>query len=218
MIAKSLFKINGPLVLRTWNCILACLYLSHFLCLVSICYFFLFAVGDVQDIQANQIPVVTHQTFPMKFEIDVLQPAEHYLFHIRAKSSNFSLRMSTSRNGGVIGTSKNEWFTLPFSTSPAKLEAPTMESKNEDSITVNWEPYQKIAEGAEFLYYQIKATRKNNRGDIVRCYCLYISLSRAVSNFYGTYIEIWAGFGLDYEQLLWAVFSCFHRKKTFYFF
>ena len=70
MIAKSLFKINGPLVLRTWNCILACLYLSHFLCLVSICYFFLFAVGDVQDIQANQIPVVTHQTFPMKFEFE----------------------------------------------------------------------------------------------------------------------------------------------------
>ena len=49
---------------------------------------------------------------------------------------------------------------------------------------------------------------------------LYISC--AVSKFYETEIEIWAGFGpvgsnekkfADYEQLLRSVFSCFHRKK-----
>jgi hypothetical protein len=41
-----------------------------------------------------------------------------------------------------------------------------------------------------------------------------------VSNFYETEIEIWAGFGpvekktwADYEQLLRAVFSCFHKQK-----
>ena len=49
---------------------------------------------------------------------------------------------------------------------------------------------------------------------------LYIS--RAVSNFYGTEIEIWAGFGpvgntekknwANNEQLLRAVFSCFHGQ------
>ena len=47
-------------------------------------------------------------------------------------------------------------------------------------------------------------------------------MSQAVSNFYGTEIEIWAGllFGItekniwaDYEQLLRAVFSCFQRQK-----
>ena len=42
-------------------------------------------------------------------------------------------------------------------------------------------------------------------------------------DFYGTEIEIWAGFGpvgntekkigADYEQLLRAVFSCFHGQK-----
>ena len=50
---------------------------------------------------------------------------------------------------------------------------------------------------------------------------LYIS--RVASNFYGTEIEIWAGFGpvgntekknwADYEQLLRAVFSCFQEQK-----
>ena len=45
-----------------------------------------------------------------------------------------------------------------------------------------------------------------------------------VSNFQGTEIEIWTGFGpvgitekkiiwADYEQLLRPVFSCFHGKK-----
>ena len=47
-------------------------------------------------------------------------------------------------------------------------------------------------------------------------------MSHAVSNFYGTEIEIWAEFGPvgitekkiwdDYEQLLRAVFSCFHGQ------
>ena len=46
-----------------------------------------------------------------------------------------------------------------------------------------------------------------------------------MGDFNGTRIEIWAGFGpvgstekknwVDYEQLLWTVFSCFqfHRQK-----
>ena len=48
-----------------------------------------------------------------------------------------------------------------------------------------------------------------------------------VSKFYGTEIEIWACFrpvgiteknGDDYEQLLRAFFSCFHRQKKIVFF
>ena len=52
-------------------------------------------------------------------------------------------------------------------------------------------------------------------------HCMYIS--HVVSNFYGTEIEIWAGFGLvgstkkniwaDYEQLLRLVFSSFRGQK-----
>ena len=48
-----------------------------------------------------------------------------------------------------------------------------------------------------------------------------------VSNFYGTEVEIWAGFGpvgnteniflADYEELLRAVFSCFHGQKNYFF-
>ena len=56
---------------------------------------------------------------------------------------------------------------------------------------------------------------------------LYIS--HKVTNFYGTEIEIWAGFGPVgntekiilgrlYEQLLRAVFSCFQGQKIFNFF
>ena len=54
---------------------------------------------------------------------------------------------------------------------------------------------------------------------------LYIS--PAVSNFNGTEIEVWAGFGPDgsteknclgdYEQLLREVFSFFHRQKKLFF-
>ena len=36
--------------------------------------------------------------------------------------------------------------------------------------------------------------------------------SRAVGDFYGTGIEIWAGFG-PVRQILRPVFSCFHGQK-----
>ena len=38
--------------------------------------------------------------------------------------------------------------------------------------------------------------------------------SPAVGDFYGSGIEIWAGFG-PVQQLLRPVFSCFHEQKTF---
>ena len=38
--------------------------------------------------------------------------------------------------------------------------------------------------------------------------------SPAVGDFYGTGIEIWAGFG-PVRQLLRPVFSCFHGQKKF---
>ena len=59
---------------------------------------------------------------------------------------------------------------------------------------------------------------------VMQAKSLYIS--RAVSNFYGTEIEIWAGFGpvgntekkivADYEQLLRVFFSCFRGQKKIY--
>ena len=39
--------------------------------------------------------------------------------------------------------------------------------------------------------------------------------SPAVGDFYGTRIEIWAGFG-PVRQLLRPVFSCFHGQKNFF--
>ena len=52
-----------------------------------------------------------------------------------------------------------------------------------------------------------------------------LNISHAVSNFYGTEIQIWAGFGpvgntekkivADYEQLLRVYFSCFRGQKRF---
>ena len=36
-----------------------------------------------------------------------------------------------------------------------------------------------------------------------------------MGNFYGTGIEIWAGFG-PVRQLLMPVFSCFHGQKFFF--
>ena len=39
--------------------------------------------------------------------------------------------------------------------------------------------------------------------------------SPAVGDFYGTRIEIWAGFG-PVRQILRSVFSCFHGQKIFF--
>ena len=68
-----------------------------------------------------------------------------------------------------------------------------------------------------FIYAIVKQCRHS-----VQPKSFYISC--AVSNFYGTEIEIWAGFGpvgntetkigVDYEQILRAVFSCFHGQKN----
>ena len=54
-------------------------------------------------------------------------------------------------------------------------------------------------------------------GPIQRCSMVSKSLERspAVGDFYGTGIEIWAGFG-PVRQLLRPVFSCFHgQRKNF---
>ena len=51
--------------------------------------------------------------------------------------------------------------------------------------------------------------------------CVVLALSKslerspAVGDFYGSGIEIWAGFG-PVRQLLRPVFSCFHGQKTFF--
>ena len=46
----------------------------------------------------------------------------------------------------------------------------------------------------------------------MRCFGLTEGQSLAVGDFYGTRIEIWAGFG-PVRQLLRPVFSCFHEQK-----
>ena len=52
---------------------------------------------------------------------------------------------------------------------------------------------------------------------IARNVCFYsksLERSPAVGDFYGTRIEIWAGFG-PVRQLLRPVFSCFHGQNFF---
>ena len=78
----------------------------------------------------------------------------------------------------------------------------------------------------EYISRQFKAYNFNNMQSI-QAKSLYIS--HAMSNFHGTEIEIWAGFGpvgntekkiwADYDQFLRAVFSCIQgQKKSLNFF
>ena len=83
------------------------------------------------------------------------------MFHVQATSSK-SLNTSDSRNGFKIPTSiGSEWAVTPVTTMPDQLETPTMETKTENSVTLSWRPYSKIAEGAKFIKYSIRSKKIN---------------------------------------------------------
>ena len=66
---------------------------------------------------------------------------------------------------------------------------------------------------------------KNNIKDYSSLIQSHYYINLVASNFYGTEIEIWDGFGpvgsnekkiwAEYKQLLRAVFLCFHGQKIF---
>ena len=88
-----------------------------------------------------------------------LQPAENLLFHVKARSSE--IKLTEWRDGLYIETSiESEWVIVPVSTLPAKLPSLNLESTTETSITVTWSPFDKIADGAKFLYYKLKVCRE----------------------------------------------------------
>ena len=104
---------------------------------------------------------IVGSVFPTSINLEGLEPAETYFFHVRAKSSE-SLNISTSRNGLEIPTSiGSQWAKTQVTTSPAQLEPPTIEKKTENSITLSWRPYSKIAEGASFIHYSIRRKQSN---------------------------------------------------------
>ena len=81
-----------------------------------------------------------------------------------------------------------------------------------------------IKSNLEKLAESITNNNKNLADELILAQAKLLYISRAVSNFYGTKIEIWAGFGwlailkkkvwaADCEQLLRAVFSCFQWQK-----
>ena len=61
---------------------------------------------------------------------------------------------------------ESEWVTVPVSTLPAKISALNLESTTENSITVTWSPFDKIADGAKFLYYKLKVYREAYKTEV----------------------------------------------------
>ena len=99
--------------------------------------------------------------FPTSINLEGLEPAENYIFHVQAKSSQ-SLNISSSRNGLEIPTKiGSEWAVLQLTTMPPQLETPTLETKTENSVTLTWRPYSKIAAGASFINYSIRSKKFN---------------------------------------------------------
>ena len=104
---------------------------------------------------------ISGNDFPTSINLEGLEPAETYLFHVQAKSSEY-LKISTSRNGLPIQTSiGSEWAVLPVTTMPPQLETPILETKAENSVTLSWRPYFKIAAGASFINYSIRSKKFN---------------------------------------------------------
>ena len=64
--------------------------------------------------------------------------------------------------------------------------------------------------GASTLYYHFAYFY--TLAELYTFYAKSLERSPAVGDFYGTRIEIWAGFG-PVRQLLRPVFSCFHEQK-----
>ena len=105
---------------------------------------------------------ISGNDFPTSITLEGLEPAENYLFHVLAKSSEY-LNISNSRNGLPIPTSiGSEWAVLPVTTMPPQLETPTLETKAENSVTLSWRPFSKIATGASFINYSIRSKKFNS--------------------------------------------------------
>jgi len=72
------------------------------------------------------------------------------------------LNISFSRNGLEIPTKiGSEWAVLALTTMPPQLETPTLETKSENSVTLSWRPFSKIAAGASFINYSIRSKKFN---------------------------------------------------------
>ena len=90
-----------------------------------------------------------------------------------------SFQLTEWRDGLYIETSiESEWVIVPVSTLPAKLSSLNLESTTETSITVTWSPYDKIADGAKFLYYKLKVYRESYETEVSwhyyeTKYCMY---------------------------------------------
>ena len=109
---------------------------------------------------------ISGNELPTSINLEGLEPAEDYLFHVQATSSK-RLNISDSRNGFKIPTSiGSEWAVTPVTTMPAQLETPIMETKTENSVTLSWRPFSKIAAGASFIKYSIRS-KKINEADWV---------------------------------------------------
>ena len=61
---------------------------------------------------------------------------------------------------------ESEWVTVPVSTLPAKLQSLNLESTTETTITVTWLPFDKIADGAKFLYYKLRVYRESYQTEV----------------------------------------------------
>ena len=95
----------------------------------------------------------TQDTQNTYIKVDRLQPAEHYLFEVKAigKNANISYNDLT-----ITSAEESLSAVISVTTLPAQLIAPLVESKSQHEVFLFWKPYEKIAMGARFSHYVIK--------------------------------------------------------------
>ena len=95
----------------------------------------------------------------MFLTIDKLNPGMRYDFAIKVK--DFDDLPSWSNGIPINNSHTSQWVSIPVTTLPAKLVNLVMENRTDSYVTVKWQKWQKIPDGAEFLQYKIDFQRLN---------------------------------------------------------
>ena len=82
-------------------------------------------------------------------------PANTYLFMVKAKSSK-PLKLKLKNNDTWTIYIESLPSSISISTLPSSLQAPGVVSKTQDTMSLSWMQYEKIAPTSEFQHYEIK--------------------------------------------------------------
>ena len=112
------------------------------------------------EVQSDKADNIEDQR--MFLTIDGLKPGMRYDFAIKVEDFDDLPSWHTGSNAIPINNSHtSQWVSIPVTTLPAKLVNLVMENRTDSYVTIKWQKWQKIPDGAEFLQYKIDFQRLN---------------------------------------------------------